>query len=405
MALSGAKGPLDVPLNIAVVAACPFPAPRGTPLRIQRLAEATAARGHRVHVVTYHYGSGEPVPELSINRTARVTSYYKLAPGPTYVKLAILDPLLALKLRQVIRRHAIDVIHAHHFEGLLVARVARMGTGIPLVFDAHTLLTSELPLYHLGLPLGAKRFIASTLDRRLPVTADHVVTVTERIRERLLQLRTLAEDRITVVPNGADLHFFAGGINRRVASGGETPTLIFTGNLAPYQGIELLLRAFRRVLERRNDVRLKIHTDSPSFDRYEALSRELGIREAIDVLRGPFEDVPRQLAMATVAVNPRVDCDGIPVKLLNYMAAGKPVVSFASSAPGLRHRENGWLVRDGDIEGFAEGLLTLINDVELAEALGAGARRFVEAEHNWDRSAELLEEIFRRLIAARKDVR
>jgi glycosyltransferase involved in cell wall biosynthesis len=355
-------------------------------------------------VVTYHYGSGEPAPELSINRTARVSSYYKLAPGPTYVKLAILDPLLALKLRQVIRRHAIDVIHAHHFEGLLVARVARLGTRIPLVFDAHTLLTSELPLYHLGLPLRAKRFIASTLDRRLPVTADHVVTVTERIRERLLQLGTVPEHQITVVPNGADLHFFAAGNSGAAGSGAATPTLIFTGNLAPYQGIELMLQAFRRVLDRRGDVRLKIVTDS-SFDRYEALAQQLGIRDAIDVLRGPFKDVPGQLAAATVAINPRTDCDGIPVKLLNYMAAGKPVVSFAGSAPGLRHRESGWLVRDGDIEGFAEGVLALIANVELADALGSGARRFVEAQHSWGRSAELLEDIFRRLIARRTEVR
>src|SRR5829696_5121911 len=53
------------PLNVALVAACPFPAPRGTPIRFQRLAEAVAGRGDRVHVVTYHFGSGEVAPELT----------------------------------------------------------------------------------------------------------------------------------------------------------------------------------------------------------------------------------------------------------------------------------------------------------------------------------------------------
>ena len=52
-------------LTIAMVAACPFPAPRGTPIRALRLAEALAARGHRVHVVTYHYGQGEVHPNVS----------------------------------------------------------------------------------------------------------------------------------------------------------------------------------------------------------------------------------------------------------------------------------------------------------------------------------------------------
>ena len=385
---------------MAVVAACPFPAPRGTPIRIQRLAEAVAARGHRVHVVTYHYGSGEVAPGIAVHRTRQIRSYQKLAPGPTYMKLGLLDPLLMLKLRRVLRQNPIDVIHAHHFEGLLVGQLARAGTGIPLVFDAHTLLMSELPFYRLGLPLRVKRFIASTFDRHLPLMGDHVVTVTDRIRERLLELRAAPPHGITVVPNGADLHLF--GNNGSGTARAASPTLIFTGNLAPYQGIDLMLRAFRRVLDRCTEVRLKIVTES-SFESYDGLARELGIRDSIDVLQASFEQVPSQLAAATVAVNPRTDCDGIPVKLLNYMAAGKPIVSFEGSAPGMRHRESAWLVADGDVEGLAEGTLALIGNSELAAALGMAARRLVEAHYSWDRSAAGLEVIFHRLVSQSLD--
>ena len=353
-----------------------------------------------MHVVTYHYGSGDVAPELSVHRTAAIKSYQRLGPGPTYVKLAMLDPLLGLKLRQVLRRYRVDVIHAHHFEGLLVARAARIGSGIPLIFDAHTLLTSELPLYRIGLPLRAKRFIAAAFDRRLPALGDHVVTVTERIRERLLQLGAVSEDGVTVVGNGADLHLFALSSRPAAESSGRGPTLIFTGNLAPYQGIELMLRAFRKVLDRRPDVRLKIVSDSP-FDGYDLLARDLGVRGAIDVLHVSFDEIPRELADATVAVNPRPDCDGIPVKLLNYMAAAKPVVSFTGSAPGLRHGENAWLVADGDVDGFADGALTLIGAPLVADAMGLAARRFVEAQHSWGRSAEQLESLFRRVVARR----
>ncbi len=370
-------------------------------MRIQRLAEAMAERGHRVHVVTYHYGSGEVAGELTIHRSHGIRAYHKLAPGPTYVKLAVLDPLLILKLRQVIRRHPIDLIHAHHFEGLLVAQAARLRTGIPVVFDAHTLLTSELPFYSLGLPLPIKKFVAAVLDRRLPVMSDHVVTVTERIRSRLLELDAIPADRVTVVRNGADLHLFRGA-GAASTSGTASPALIFTGNLAPYQGIDLMLKAFRKVLDRQSEVRLRIVTDS-SFDPYEALARDLGIRSAIDIVRVPFDKVPEQLATATVAVNPRTDCDGIPVKLLNYMSAGMPIVSFAGSAPGVRHGESGWLIADGDIDGFAEGALTLIRDRDLADSLGSGARKFVEAHHSWSRSAETLEQIFHRVISRRQE--
>jgi hypothetical protein len=49
-------------LRIAMLAACPFPAPRGTPARIRRLAEALTARGHDVQVLAYHHGAGEALP-------------------------------------------------------------------------------------------------------------------------------------------------------------------------------------------------------------------------------------------------------------------------------------------------------------------------------------------------------
>ena len=383
-----------------MVAACPYPARRGTPIRIHRLAEGMAARGHRVHVVTYHYGTGASGSTLSVHRIPRIRSYQNLSPGPTYMKLALLDPLLAVKLWQVLRRHRVDVIHAHHFEGLLVAAAARLRARIPLVFDAHTLLSSELPFYPLKLPRWLTKGIATRFDRHLPGIADHVITVTERIRQRLLRFGRVPEERVSVVPNGVESEFFSDGVNRTANGRSSRPTLIFTGNLAPYQGIDLMLLALKKVLNRRSDVRLKIVTES-SFEHYDALARELGISESIELVRAQFEEIPMLLAGATVAVNPRTECDGIPVKLLNYMAAGKPVLSFAGSAPGVCHRQTGWLVPDGDIDGFAEGALTLLSNTELASALGQNARRLVRDQHDWNRSAELTENIYHQVIRER----
>jgi glycosyltransferase involved in cell wall biosynthesis len=76
---------------------------------------------------------------------------------------------------------------------------------------------------------------------------------------------------------------------------------------------------------------LRILTND-SFQDYEILSRSLGIRDRIDVRPVRLEDLPEELSAATVAVNPRIACDGLPQKLLNYMAAGCPIVSFAGSA-------------------------------------------------------------------------
>ena len=62
---------------IAVIAACPFPHSRGTPLRIQRLSEALVMAGHEVHIFTYPIGNGMPIDGVSITRTQNPLGYKK----------------------------------------------------------------------------------------------------------------------------------------------------------------------------------------------------------------------------------------------------------------------------------------------------------------------------------------
>ncbi|HEU5042266.1 MAG TPA: glycosyltransferase family 4 protein [Gemmatimonadales bacterium] len=390
----------SAPLTIAMVAACPLPAPRGTPIRILRLAEAMAARGHRVHVVAYHYGVGRVDPAVHLHRIPAVGGETSLRPGPSFRKLARLDPMLTRLLAGLLRREQVDLIHAHHFEGLLVGRAARalVRSEAPLIFDAHTLLTSELPTYGPSLPAWIKRLAGTTGDRWLPPLADHVASCTERIRHRLIEIGAMAPERVTVVPNGVEPRRCASGNTPRPT--GTPSRLIFTGNLARYQGIDLMLEAFALVLQRRPDTRLTIVTAGP-FDEYEGRARALRIRQAIDLVPASVDEEPALLAEADVALNPRIDCDGIPMKLLNYLAAGRPVVSFAGSAPGLTHRRTAWLAPDGDVQAFAGGILDLLNDARLAQALGERARHFVQTHHTWDRSAALAEEMYRRTLARR----
>ncbi len=384
--------------RIAMIAACPFPAGRGTPIRVLRLAEALARRGHQVHVVTYHLGEGSPDPAVAVHRVQRLPTYRRYAPGPTWQKLLVLDPLLAARTAELLRSQPIDVIHAHHAEGLLVALFARGRRRLPVVYDVHTILESELPQYPLGIGKRALARLGRALDRRLPRHASWVLAAHDDIRRRLIALDPALADRIGVGTNGVELEPFATEGGLPASPGRASRTLVYAGNLAPYQGIDLMLRAFAQLRRRRDDVRLRIVADS-SFAPYQPLAAELGIHEAIDLVAGRFEDVPRHLPDAAVALNPRVGCDGIPQKLLNYMAAGAPIVSFRSSAKHLAHGELGWVVDDGDVIAFAEGIDHLLGDSTLARRLGANARAYAQATLTWERTAEQAEAVYRRIVS------
>jgi len=384
-------------LRIAMVAACPFPYPRGTPIRILRLAEALSRRGHQVHIITYHHGKGEIDPDIILHRIPSVPTYQRFEPGPTYQKLLVLDPLLAIKLFKVLKENDIDVIHAHHYEGLLVSVPMRKWAKVPLVYDAHTLCESELPFYKLGLSSKTKKFVGRHIDQWLPRWSDHVISVTRHIRTKLIQDTCLAPAQITVIPNGVESEMFEVKREDLMKIGNGAKTLIFTGNLSPYQGIDLLLKAFKEVIAQKPEVCLLIVTSS-SFEMYEGLSRELGIRKSIHILPSQADSLPKLLAGADIALNPRTECDGIPQKLLNYMAASKPIVSFEGAAPILEHGKTGWIVENRNIHVFAASVIHLLDDTELARELGENAKTYVTSNFNWDMTAKKTEEVYHGLL-------
>ncbi len=377
-----------------MVAACPMPARRGTPLRIERLAEALTARGHQVELITYHVAEAPQALGFPVHRIFRREAYWRMPVGPSVRKLAIYDPALAWKVASVVASRRFDVLHAHHVEGLLVAQPARMRSGLPLVYDAHTMLSAELPSYGPVLARQVLRKVGGWLDGVLPKGSDHVVAVTRDLRDRLIGTHGLEPERVSVVTNGVETECFplhasppADGLIR----------VIYTGTLAPYQDVDLLLRAFAQAIRARANLRLCFSVSTP-FTAHEALARSLGVREAIEVLRDGFAELPQRLATASIAVLPRTSCPGIPQKLLNYMAAGKAIVASAGSAKLLEHERTGLVVPDGDVPAFAHALLRLAADPGLGATLGRCARELVEREYSWGGAAERLEGIYSRLM-------
>ncbi|MBA2564921.1 MAG: glycosyltransferase family 4 protein [Gemmatimonadetes bacterium] len=359
------------------------------------MAEALGRRGHDVHVVTYHLGEDVGHLPFRIHRIPAVPAYRRVSPGPTYVKLLLLNALLRLKLGSVVRSHPPDVIHAHHYEGLVLGLSLRSRGRPPVIYDAHTLLASELPFYRLGLTRRVKGAVGAVLDRRLPGRAAHVIAVSESIRATLLELRACSPDDVTVVGNGVEQALLEAG---RAAAAPPGRTVVFAGNTAAYQGIDLLLRAFRQVRDEHPDVRLLIVTDG-RFDPYEALARELGIRDAVEVVNAGFEEMLPLLASADVTVNPRpASGGGSPQKLMNYMAAAAPIVSFEGSAAHLQHGNTAWIVGGRDAGDLARGILRMLDDRELASRLGEAARRSVAENYSWERTAEGVEAVYSRVL-------
>jgi len=384
--------------RVLMVAACPFPARRGTPIRIEKMAEELGRRGNELHVATYHLGDPTTSPHFAVHRIRGSAGHQDTAPGPTWTKLLVADPQLLGLVYRLAGRLRPDVIHAHHFEGLLASLPAHWRFRIPLVFDAHVLLDGELEYYDMGMPGGLRRRAARTLDWLLPRLANHVVSVSDEIRQRLHDEYRMPLDSITVIGNGVEAPFFEGRQGAYPSDGMKR--VVFAGNLASYQGVDLLLEAFVRVARTRPDVKLTIVTESPTAE-CAARAEALGIGDRVEFIDSQLPRLPDQLASGDVLANPRTRCPGVPQKLLNYMASGTPVVSFAGSTRYVVDGASGLVIPNDDVAAFAAGILRLLADDALRRRLGQEARRYAAERLSWSATAQSLEAVYARLAPER----
>lgn len=358
--------------RIAMVAAKPFPVPQGSQVLVRQTAELLQARGHEVHLVVYGYGAGAEPPGLHIHRAANVPGARKTLAGPSWAK-PFQDAALVRTLRHVLRTHTIDVVHAHNYEGLIVAL---LGGKRPIVYHAHTCMRDELP-YFVPPQFGSRR-IGVMMDRALPRHADAVIALHDRARDYLLT-QGCREHRVAVIPPPLDP-----ALVLPQPAEAPVPEILYTGNLDTYQNLELLRHAMGAV--RAGQPLAKLHVATSDSRPCPGADRRTEIHD-----RNALADV---LAHDVVVACPRTSWSGYPIKLVNAMAAGKAIVVSAGAAHGLVHRKTALVVPDGDVQSFAGALLELMGDPGLRRRLGTAAQEAALSSHGVNGIAEQLERLY-----------
>jgi glycosyltransferase involved in cell wall biosynthesis len=360
-------------MRVALVIAGPYPAFRGSQVLVQHLANGLSERGHGVEVVTY----GRWLAQRPGLHPARVA----------------LDAMLLGRLFRVVRGRAIDVIHAHNYEAAIAGLIVARATGRPLVYHGHSALAEELPTYaRRAIPRRLLARLGRALDAQVPRRADFCIAVSEELGARLLRGGVTGDEIACISPVGAPEEV---GASEPTAPPEDGALVCYAGNLDGYQNLDFLSESFRRVRAWVPRARLVLLTHEGG--RAEAARHAT---EGIEVVQArSYDEVRERLAAAHVAVCPRTERSGFPMKLLNYMAAGKAIVASRGSAKGLCDGVTGRIVPDGDAAAFAEAIVELLRDGAQRERLGAAARQAVESRAAWDTVLDRIESIYERVLA------
>jgi phosphatidylinositol alpha-mannosyltransferase len=318
-----------------------------------------------------HGRHGPPPPDvIPVGRTV-------IVPANGSLPNLVLTPRVPFKLKQVFAEERFDVLHLHEpmtpaicISTLAVAKCA-------LVATWHA--AGELGWMRVGQPVWG-----FMIDR-----IDHRIAVSEQARQSAQ--RWLPGD-YEVIPNGVL-------IPPEADPGGRENTVVFIGRHDSRKGMPVLVRAWPQV-HRRTGARLRLIGADPLAVGL-LLARHRVPTDGIDVLGFlPQEELTRELLAAKVLAAPSMGMESFGMVLTRAFACAVPVV--ASDIPGYRAvmtEDTGELVTPGDDQALADALVGLLENEPRRRALGESARRIAVERYSWDKIAERLEQIYRRVAA------
>jgi PEP-CTERM/exosortase A-associated glycosyltransferase len=298
------------------------------------------------------------------------------------------------RILEVIQREQPDIIHAHSpsLNGIAALRAARAHR-IPVVYEVRAFWEDAAVDQGKWGEQSFRYRISKLVETYLLRRVDAIFTICEGLKRDIVQ-RGVAGKPITVIRNCVDSRHFAprlpdADLAEKLGLQGQT-VLGFIGSFFDFEGVDVLLAAYSRMLAQGVKARLLLVGDGIERTNLEAKARALGLADKV-VFTGlvPHEDILRYYSVIDIFVYPRKSLRitelVTPLKPLEAMAMEKLVTG--SDVGGIRELVTdgvtGFLFRAGDADDMASVLMRVMEDRESHDRVRKAAMRQIEQAHNW----------------------
>lgn len=363
---------------------------KGCSIHVQEMLRAMLRAGHTVHMFARRL-DGPPPADL-----AAVTVHLlpALPKGEVEQRELSAYEQNGDLVRALEDAGPFDLIYERHALWSFGAMELAARAGTPSVLEVNAPLIEEQrqhrALHHLAL--------AELAAREAFQRARHIVAVSPAVADYARRVAP-QHSAIVVEPNGVDVARFQQAAQSRPRTT-TAVTVGFVGTLKPWHGVPLLLEAFARLAAGFPEARLLIVGDGPERAALDQQAAALGIASLTEFTGAVDPElIPALLAEMDVAVAPYPRLDDFyfsPLKVLEYMAAGRAVVASRTGMipEWIEHTGTGWLVTPGDTDELTAALKLLASDPARRDRFGAAAQASVTVRHDW---SSVWERILRRV--------
>ncbi len=375
--------------------------------RVWRECQALLSAGYEVSVVCPK-APGDPA--YAVVDSVRLYKYRPYAPGGSkisyvaeYVHSFLATAWLTLKAR---RRGRFDVFQACNPPDIFwpIALALRALDKTKFVFDHHDLCPE---LYQSRFPgsTGLPYKVLRALERTTHHRADHVIATNESYRTIAIERSGKTAADVTVVRNGPDPDRMLRGPAEPGLRRGKQFLAAYIGVMGPQDGVDLVIRAADIVVNHlhRHDIVFTLIGSGDCYGDLVALRDSLGLAEYVTFTgRVPDELVSRILSTADLGLspdpmNPLNDVSTMN-KTMEYMAFELPLVAFDLRETRVSAGEAAVYVEPGDLHGYAQAIVDLMDDEQTRARLGKLGRARVEQELAWSHQERTYIEVYRRVL-------
>ena len=372
--------------------------------RVENEAIALINKGHKVFLFSLKYTAEpdfEDINGIKVFRYKTNKLEYKLSAlaytFPFYTKL--MQP----RIVHFLENNAIDVIHIHDMRIADAVFKANKILNLPTVLDLHDNMPEIMKFYPHMQKFPGKQLISpkkwKIKEEEFIGKATNIITVSQEFIDEVVGRTKISTDKIHLVPNTVLPSFYENAVidNNIIDRYKESFVLLYLGDTGIRRGLLTAIESLILLEDNIPNVKLVIVGKNSTDVVLKQKVKELGLEKYVD-FEG-WQNVslfPSYIVASNICISPlnrNIQHDvAYANKLFQYMSFGKPLlVSDAIAQKRLIERVHSGLVhQEQDSKDFSENILRLYTDENLQKELGANGEKFIKEEFNWNKTAEVL---------------